>query len=231
MHKTLANEFANELKVYGRIYMYRFMPDYKIKARHLDDFPHKSKQAASIQLMLSNNLDHDIAQHPEELITYGGNGSVFQNWAQYLLCMKYLAEMTDEQTLVIYSGHPMGLFPSNKHAPRVVVSNGMMIPNYSKPDDLEKYNALGVTQFGQMTAGSFMYIGPQGIVHGTTITILNAARNIDKSAENLSGKIFVTSGLGGMSGAQAKAGVIAEGVCIVAEINPKATKKDINKVG
>ena len=225
MHPTLASEFAEELKTYGRIYMYRFMPDYEIKARHLEDFPHKSKQAAAIQLMLSNNLDDAIAQHPQELITYGGNGSVFQNWAQYLLCMQYLAEMTDEQTLAIYSGHPMGLFPSHKDAPRVVVTNGMMIPNYSKADDWEKFNALGVTQYGQMTAGSFMYIGPQGIVHGTTITVLNAARKIDPKAEDLSGKIFVTSGLGGMSGAQAKAGVIAKGVCIVAEINPKATHK------
>ena len=225
MHPTLASEFAEELKTYGRIYMYRFMPDYEIKARHLEDFPHKSKQAAAIQLMLSNNLDDAIAQHPQELITYGGNGSVFQNWAQYLLCMQYLAEMTDEQTLAIYSGHPMGLFPSHKDAPRVVVTNGMMIPNYSKADDWEKFNALGVTQFGQMTAGSFMYIGPQGIVHGTTITVLNAARKIDPKAEDLSRKIFVTSGLGGMSGAQAKAGVIAKGVCIVAEINPQATYK------
>ena len=225
MHPTLAPEFAEELKTYGRIYMYRFMPDYEIKARHLEDFPHKSKQAAAIQLMLSNNLDDAIAQHPQELITYGGNGSVFQNWAQYLLCMQYLAEMTDEQTLTIYSGHPMGLFPSHKDAPRVVVTNGMMIPNYSKADDWEKFNALGVTQYGQMTAGSFMYIGPQGIVHGTTITVLNAARKIDPKAEDLSGKIFVTSGLGGMSGAQAKAGVIAKGVCIVAEINPQATYK------
>ena len=225
MHPTLASEFAEELKTFGRIYMYRFMPDYEIKARHLEDFPHKSKQAAAIQLMLSNNLDDAIAQHPQELITYGGNGSVFQNWAQYLLCMQYLAEMTDEQTLAIYSGHPMGLFPSHKDAPRVVVTNGMMIPNYSKADDWEKFNALGVTQYGQMTAGSFMYIGPQGIVHGTTITVLNAARKIDPKAEDLSGKIFVTSGLGGMSGAQAKAGVIAKGVCIVAEINPQATYK------
>ena len=225
MHPTLAPEFAEELKTYGRIYMYRVMPDYEIKARHLEDFPHKSKQAAAIQLMLSNNLDDAIAQHPQELITYGGNGSVFQNWAQYLLCMQFLAEMTDEQTLAIYSGHPMGLFPSHKDAPRVVVTNGMMIPNYSKADDWEKFNALGVTQYGQMTAGSFMYIGPQGIVHGTTITVLNAARKIDPKAEDLSGKIFVTSGLGGMSGAQAKAGVIAKGVCIVAEINPQATYK------
>ena len=225
MHNTLGPEFTKELATYGRIYMYRFMPNYKIKARHIKDFPYKSKQAASIQLMLSNNLDHAIAQHPEELITYGGNGAVFQNWAQYLLCMKYLAEMTDKQTLVLYSGHPMGLFPSHKDAPRVIITNGMMIPNYSKPDDLEKFNALGVTQYGQMTAGSFMYIGPQGIVHGTTITILNAARRIDPKAKDLRGKIFVTSGLGGMSGAQPKAGVIAKGVCIVAEVNPKATKK------
>ena len=205
--------------------MYRFKPKYEIKARHIDDFPYKSKQAASIQLMLSNNLDNAIAQHPYELITYGGNGSVFQNWAQYLLCMQFLAKMTDEQTLVLYSGHPMGLFPSSKNAPRVVVTNGMMIPNYSKPDDWEKFNALGVTQYGQMTAGSFMYIGPQGIVHGTTITILNAARKIDKNATNLEGKIFVTSGLGGMSGAQPKAAVISKGICIVAEINKKATQK------
>ena len=229
MHTVLAPEFLNELKIYGRIYMYRFMPNYKIKARHLEDFPYKSKQAAAIQMMLSNNLDHAIAQHPQELITYGGNGAVFQNWAQYLLCMQYLAEMTDNQTLVLYSGHPMGLFPSHKDAPRVVVTNGMMIPNYSKTDDWEKFNALGVTQYGQMTAGSFMYIGPQGIVHGTTITVLNAARKIDPKAKDLSGKIFVTSGLGGMSGAQPKAGVIAKGVCIVAEINPKATYKRHNQ--
>ena len=225
MHQQLATEFVKELKEYGRIYMYRFMPNYSLKARHIDDFPYKSKQAASIQLMLSNNLDHAIAQHPEELITYGGNGSVFQNWAQYLLCMQYLSEMSDEQTLVIYSGHPMGLFPSDKNAPRVVVTNGMMIPNYSKPNDWERFNALGVTQYGQMTAGSYMYIGPQGIVHGTNITLLNAARKIDPNAIDLSGKIFVTAGLGGMSGAQPKAAVIAKGVCIVAEINPKATYK------
>ena len=223
LHKELAIEFAEELKNYGRIYMYRFMPDYEIKARHLEDFPHKSRHAAAIQMMLSNNLDYTVAQHPEELITYGGNGAVFQNWAQYLLCMKYLAEMTDEQTLVLYSGHPMGLFPSYKDAPRVVISNGMMIPNYSKPDDWEKFNALGVTQYSQMTAGSFMYIGSQGIVHGTTITLLNASRKIDTSAKDLSGKIFVSSGLGGMSGAQAKAAVIAKGVCIIAEVNSKAT--------
>ena len=225
LHQVLANEFAEELKKYGRIYMYRYRPDYEIKARHLEDFPHKSKQAAGIMMMLSNNLDYAIAQHPHELITYGGNGAVFQNWAQYLLCMQYLAVMTDEQTLVLYSGHPMGLFPSHKDAPRVVVTNGMMIPNYSKPDDWEKFNALGVTQYGQMTAGSFMYIGPQGIVHGTTITVLNASRKIDPSAKDMSGKLFVTAGLGGMSGAQPKAGVIAKGVCIVAEVNPEATYK------
>jgi urocanate hydratase len=225
MHAVLAPEFAEELKTYGRIYMYRFIPDYEIKARRLEDFPHKSKQAAALQMMLSNNLDAAIAQHPEELITYGGNGAVFQNWAQYLLCMQYLAEMSDEQTLVLYSGHPMGLFPSHKDAPRVVVTNGMMIPNYSKADDWEKFNALGVTQYGQMTAGSFMYIGPQGIVHGTTITVLNAARKIDPKSEDLSGKIFITAGLGGMSGAQPKAAVIAKGVCIVAEVNPRATYK------
>ena len=225
MHEQLASEFLEELDKYGRIYMYRFKPKYEIKARHINDFPYKSMQAAAIQLMLSNNLDNAIAQHPYELITYGGNGSVFQNWAQYLLCMQYLAKMNDNQTLVIYSGHPMGLFPSSKNAPRVVVTNGMMIPNYSKPDDWERFNALGVTQYGQMTAGSFMYIGPQGIVHGTTITILNAARKIDKLAKDLKGKIFVTSGLGGMSGAQPKAAVISKGICIVAEINKKATQK------
>ena len=225
VHSELATEFAEELKEYGRIYMYRYRPDYEIKSRHLEDFPHKSKQAAGIMMMISNNLDYAIAQHPHELITYGGNGAVFQNWAQYLLCMQYLAQMTDEQTLVLYSGHPMGLFPSHKDAPRVVVTNGMMIPNYSKPDDWEKFNALGVTQYGQMTAGSFMYIGPQGIVHGTTITVLNASRKIDASAKDMSGKLFVTAGLGGMSGAQPKAGVIAKGVCIVAEVNPEATYK------
>jgi urocanate hydratase len=225
LHSELANEFAEELKKYGRIYMYRYRPNYEIKARHLEDFPHKSKQAAGIMMMISNNLDYAIAQHPHELITYGGNGAVFQNWAQYLLCMQYLSQMTDEQTLVLYSGHPMGLFPSHKDAPRVVVTNGMMIPNYSKPDDWEKFNALGVSQYGQMTAGSFMYIGPQGIVHGTTITVLNASRKIDSSAKDMSGKIFVTAGLGGMSGAQPKAGVIAKGVCIVAEVNPEATYK------
>ena len=221
-HKFLATEFAAELKTYGRIYMFRFRPDYEIKARKFSDYPHKSKQAACIMLMLQNNLDHAVAQHPHELITYGGNGAVFQNWAQYLITMQYLANMTDEQTLALYSGHPMGLFPSHKDAPRVVVTNGMMIPNYSKPDDWEKFNALGVTQYGQMTAGSFMYIGPQGIVHGTNITVLNAARKIDNTAEDCSGKVFVTAGLGGMSGAQPKATVIAKGICVVAEVNEKA---------
>jgi urocanate hydratase len=203
-HKILAVEFYNELKAYGRIYMYRFMPDYKMYARPISEYPYKSLQAAAIMLMIQNNLDARVAQHPHELITYGGNGAVFQNWAQYLLTMKYLATMTDEQTLHMYSGHPMGLFPSSKDAPRVVVTNGMMIPNYSKQDDWEKYNALGVTQYGQMTAGSYMYIGPQGIVHGTNITILNAGRKISKQGEGLAGKVFVTSGLGGMSGAQPK---------------------------
>lgn len=220
-HSVLAKEFAQELKDYGRIYMYRFRPDYEIKAKHIEEFPHQSKQAAGIMLMLSNNLDYAVAQHPHELITYGGNGAVFQNWAQYLLTMQYLANMTDEQTLVMYSGHPMGLFPSHPDAPRVVVTNGMMIPNYSKPDDWEKFNALGVTQYGQMTAGSFMYIGPQGIVHGTTITVLNAGRMI--SEDGLGGKLFVTAGLGGMSGAQPKAAKIAGAVSITAEINSKAT--------
>jgi len=223
-HGELAREFLDELNKYGRIYMYRFRPDYRIYARRYSDFPHKSIQAAALMLMLSNNLDYAVAQHPHELITYGGNGAVFQNWAQYLLCMKYLSEMTDEQTLVLYSGHPMGLFPSHKDAPRVVVTNGMMIPNYSQPDDWERFNALGVTQYGQMTAGSFMYIGPQGIVHGTTITVLNAGRKFSKGGEGLAGKLFVTSGLGGMSGAQPKAAVIAGAVCVVAEINPKATQ-------
>ncbi|NOQ27777.1 MAG: urocanate hydratase [Bacteroidales bacterium] len=224
-HEVLAKEFAQELKDYGRIYMHRFRPDYKIYARSIDDFPAKSRQAQAIMLMLSNNLDHAVAQHPHELITYGGNGAVFQNWAQYLLTMKYLATMTDEQTTVLYSGHPMGVFPSHKDAPRVVVTNGMMVSNYSKPDDLEKFNALGVTQYGQMTAGSFMYIGPQGIVHGTTITVLNACRKISKPGEGAEGKIFVTSGLGGMSGAQPKAGNIAGVVSITGEINPKAAYK------
>ncbi len=224
-HEVLAPEFYEELEKYGRIYMYRFRPDYEIKARHIDDFPHRSKQAAAIMLMISNNLDYAVAQHPHELITYGGNGAVFQNWAQYRLTMKYLAEMTDEQTLVMYSGHPMGLFPSHQEAPRVVVTNGMVIPNYSKPDDWEKFNALGVSQYGQMTAGSYMYIGPQGIVHGTTITVMNAARMKSRNDDKgMAGKIFVTSGLGGMSGAQPKATVIAGGICIVAEINPKATQ-------
>jgi urocanate hydratase len=223
-HALLAPEFAEELKKYGRIYMYRFRPDYKIYARSIYDYPHKSKQAAAIMLMLSNNLDYAVAQHPHELITYGGNGAVFQNWAQYLLTMKYLSEMTEEQTLVLYSGHPMGLFPSHKDAPRVVVTNGMMIPNYSKPDDWERFNALGVTQYGQMTAGSFMYIGPQGIVHGTAITVLNAGRRMNLGTDGLKGKVFISSGLGGMSGAQPKAGVIAGAVSVIAEINPKATK-------
>lgn len=224
-HKELIEEFKNELNTYGRIYMYRYRPDYKIHARSIDDYPHKSKEAAAIMLMLSNNLDYAIAQHPHELITYGGNGAVFQNWAQYRLTMKYLAQMTDEQTLVLYSGHPAGLFPSHKNAPRVVVTNGMMIPNYSRPDDWEKFNALGVTQYGQMTAGSFMYIGPQGIVHGTTITVLNAGRKISQGKTDLAGKLFVTSGLGGMSGAQPKAAVIAGCIGVVAEINPQATNK------
>ncbi|MDQ3048535.1 MAG: urocanate hydratase [Bacteroidota bacterium] len=223
-HAVLSKEFAEELKVYGRIYMYRFLPDYKIHARHINDYPFQCKQAAAIMVMLQNNLDHAVAQHPHELITYGGNGAVFQNWAQYLLTMKYLAEMTEEQTLVMYSGHPMGLFPSNKDAPRVVITNGMMIPNYSKPDDWEKFNALGVTQYGQMTAGSYMYIGPQGIVHGTTITVMNAARKISGDENDRKGKLFVTCGLGGMSGAQPKAGKISGLVTVVAEINPKAVK-------
>ncbi|WP_430811721.1 MULTISPECIES: urocanate hydratase [unclassified Carboxylicivirga] len=223
-HATLAPEFLEELNTYGRIYMYRLRPDYKLKARHLDEFPHQSRQAAAIMLMIHNNLDHAVAQHPHELITYGGNGAVFQNWAQYRLCMQYLATMTDEQTLVMYSGHPMGLYPSHKDAPRVVVTNGMMIPNYSKPDDWEKYNALGVTQYGQMTAGSFMYIGPQGIVHGTTITVLNAGRKISGGRSDLAGKLFVTAGLGGMSGAQPKAGNIAGVISVTAEVNPKATQ-------
>jgi len=224
-HKVLAPEFADELKKYGRIYMYRFRPDYKISARKIDDYPHKSLQAAAIMLMLSNNLDDAVAQHPHELITYGGNGAVFQNWAQYLLTMKYLAEMADDQTLAMYSGHPMGLFPSHKDAPRVVVTNGLVIPNYSKPDDWEKFNALGVSQYGQMTAGSFMYIGPQGIVHGTTITILNAGRKLPDGENGLGGKVFVTSGLGGMSGAQPKACVIAGAICVIADVNSKAVEK------
>ena len=224
-HSVLAPEFAAELKNYGRIYMYRFRPDYKMYARPIHEYPFRSVQAASIMLMIQNNLDPAVAQHPHELITYGGNGAVFQNWAQYLLTMQYLATMTDEQTLVMYSGHPLGLFPSHKDAPRVVVANGMMIPNYSKPDDWERFNALGVTQYGQMTAGSYMYIGPQGIVHGTTITVLNASRKISKSGESTAGRLFVTSGLGGMSGAQPKAGNIAGVVSITAEINPVAAHK------
>jgi len=225
LHAQLAGEFLNELKEYGRIYMYRYRPVYPIKARPLDEYPHRSVQAAAIMLMISNNLDPAVAQHPHELITYGGNGAVFQNWAQYRLTMKYLAEMTDEQTLVMYSGHPMGLFPSQPEAPRVVITNGMVIPNYSSQDDWERMNALGVSQYGQMTAGSYMYIGPQGIVHGTAITVLNAGRiKAREPAPDLKGKIFVTSGLGGMSGAQPKATVIAGGICVVAEINPKAAK-------
>tara|TARA_R110001592_G_scaffold37439_5_gene124884 strand:- start:6159 stop:8150 length:1992 start_codon:yes stop_codon:yes gene_type:complete len=222
-HPELAKEFSDELEKYGRIYMYRFRPNYRIYARPIDEYPGKSVQAKSIMLMIQNNLDYAIAQHPHELITYGGNGAVFSNWAQYLLCMQYLSEMTDEQTLVMYSGHPMGLFPSHKEAPRVVVTNGMMIPNYSKPDDWEKFNALGVTQYGQMTAGSYMYIGPQGIVHGTTITVLNGCRKIDSNGT--AGKLFVTSGLGGMSGAQPKAGNIAGVVSVTAEVNPAASHK------
>ena len=224
-HSELSKEFALELNDYGRIYMYRFKPDYDIYARPIDAYPAKSLQAASIILMIQNNLDPAVAQHPEELITYGGNGAVFQNWAQYLLTLKYLATMTEEQTLHIYSGHPMGLFPSSKEAPRVVVTNGMMIPNYSKPDDWEKYNALGVTQYGQMTAGSYMYIGPQGIVHGTAITVMNAFRKVLKKDESSNGKIFLTAGLGGMSGAQPKAGNIAGCITICAEVNPAAAHK------
>jgi len=223
-HPELILDFAEELEEYGRIYMYRYRPSYVMKARSIDQYPGKSEQAKSIMLMIQNNLDYAVAQHPHELITYGGNGAVFQNWVQYRLAMKYLAEMTDEQTLVMYSGHPMGLFPSHKEAPRVVVTNGMMIPNYSKPDDWERYNALGVTQYGQMTAGSYMYIGPQGIVHGTTITVLNAGRKISKNGEGLEGKLFLTAGLGGMSGAQPKAGNIAGCVSVTAEVNPKAAK-------
>ncbi|MFN8275719.1 MAG: urocanate hydratase [Flavobacteriaceae bacterium] len=220
-HAMLIPEFKHELETYGRIYMYRLRPDYRMYARPIAEYPGKSEQAKAIMLMIQNNLDYAVAQHPHELITYGGNGAVFQNWAQYLLTMKYLSEMTDEQTLVMYSGHPMGLFPSHAEAPRVVVTNGMMIPNYSKPDDWEKFNALGVTQYGQMTAGSYMYIGPQGIVHGTTITVLNGFRKIKK---NPSGSLFVTSGLGGMSGAQPKAGTIAGCVTVCAEVNPKITR-------
>ena len=224
-HKELAAEFANELKEFGRIYMYRFKPNYKIYARPILEYPAETQQAAAIMLMIQNNLNPEVAQHPEELITYGGNGAVFQNWAQYVLVMQYLAIMTEEQTLHLYSGHPMGLFPSSKNAPRVVVTNGMMIPNYSKPNDWEKFNALGVTQYGQMTAGSFMYIGPQGIVHGTTITLMNAFRKILQKEENPNGKIFLTAGLGGMSGAQPKAGNIAGCITICAEINSNAATK------
>ena len=224
LHAALAPEFAGELRTYGRIYMYRYRPDYAMYARPIDEYPAKSRQAAAIMMMIQNNLDPAVAQHPHELITYGGNGAVFQNWAQYRLTMKYLSEMTDEQTLVMYSGHPLGLFPSHKNAPRVVVTNGMVVPNYSKPDDWERFNALGVSQYGQMTAGSYMYIGPQGIVHGTTITVLNAGRRHSKDGK-LAGMLFVTAGLGGMSGAQPKAGNIAGVVSITAEINPKAVER------
>lgn len=225
-HAVLAPEFADELHRYGRIYMYRFRPDYDMYARPIDEYPAKSRKAAAIMMMIQNNLDPAVAQHPHELITYGGNGAVFQNWAQYRLVMKYLSEMTDEQTLVMYSGHPLGLFPSHEKAPRVVVTNGMVIPNYSKPDDWERMNALGVSQYGQMTAGSYMYIGPQGIVHGTTITVLNAARKrLNAERSEIAGMLFVTAGLGGMSGAQPKAGNIAGVVSITAEINPKAVEK------
>ncbi|MGM9765035.1 MAG: urocanate hydratase [Candidatus Cryptobacteroides sp.] len=230
-HKALAAEFARELNDYGRIYMYRFRPDYPMYARPIEEYPARCTQAAAIMAMIQNNLDPRVAQHPHELITYGGNGAVFQNWAQYRLTMKYLATMTDEQTLVMYSGHPLGLFPSHKDAPRVIVTNGMVIPNYSKQDDWEKFNALGVSQYGQMTAGSYMYIGPQGIVHGTTITVMNAARKqlkargIEPTRENMKGLLFVTAGLGGMSGAQPKAGVIAGVVSVIAEINPLAAEK------
>ena len=226
LHAQLAPEFYEELEKYGRIYMYRYRPSYKMYARPIDEYPAKCRQAAAIMLMIQNNLDPAVAQHPHELIIYGGNGAIFQNWAQYRLVMQYLANMTDEQTLVMYSGHPMGLFPSHKEAPRVIVTNGMMIPNYSKPDDWERYNALGVTQYGQMTAGSYMYIGPQGIVHGTTITVLNASR---KQGGTPAGKLFITAGLGGMSGAQPKAGNIAGVVSITAEINPAAAQKRYNQ--
>ena len=230
-HEILAKEFAEELRKYGRIYMYRFRPDYEMYARPIDQYPAKCRQAAAIMAMIQNNLDYRVAQHPHELITYGGNGAVFQNWAQYRLAMQYLATMTDEQTLVMYSGHPLGLFPSHKDAPRVIVTNGMVIPNYSSQDNWERFNAIGVSQYGQMTAGSYMYIGPQGIVHGTTITVMNAARKqlrargIAPTFENIHGMLFVTAGLGGMSGAQPKAGVISGVVSVIAEINPKATQK------
>lgn len=224
-HSELAPEFLEELRTYGRIYMYRFRPQYEMFARPISAYPANSQQAAAIMLMIQNNLDPAVAQHPHELITYGGNGAVFQNWAQYLLTMKYLSQMTEQQTLHMYSGHPMGLFPSSENAPRVVVTNGMMIPNYSKPDDWEKFNALGVTQYGQMTAGSYMYIGPQGIVHGTTITVMNAFRKHLPEGESIEGKVFVTSGLGGMSGAQPKAGNIAGCITVCAEVNPAAARK------
>lgn len=226
-HEVLAKEFAEELNAYGRIYMYRFRPDYEMYARPIEEYPAKCEQAAAIMLMIQNNLDYKVAKHPHELITYGGNGAVFQNWAQYLLTMKYLSEMTENQTLVLYSGHPMGLFPSHKDAPRVVVTNGMMIPNYSKKEDWNKYNALGVTSYGQMTAGSFMYIGPQGIVHGTTITLLNAGRLKNLGTDGLRGKLFITSGLGGMSGAQSKAAIIAGAVGVIAEVDPDAVKQRV----
>ena len=225
LHAQLLPEFTQELKDYGRIYMYRLRPRYAMHARPINDYPHHSTQAAAIMMMIQNNLDPAVAQHPHELITYGGNGAVFQNWAQYRLTMQYLSEMTDEQTLVMYSGHPLGLFPSHPNAPRVVVTNGMVIPNYSKPDDWERFNALGVSQYGQMTAGSYMYIGPQGIVHGTTITVLNAARKVFGKEKNHKMPLFVSSGLGGMSGAQPKAGNIAGVVSVVAEINPHAAEK------
>lgn len=230
-HKVLAKEFARELRDYGRIYMYRFRPEYPMYARHIDEYPARSRQAAAIMAMIQNNLDPRVAQHPHELITYGGNGAVFQNWAQYRLAMQYLATMTDEQTLVMYSGHPLGLFPSHRDAPRVIVTNGMVIPNYSSQDHWEKFNAMGVSQYGQMTAGSYMYIGPQGIVHGTTITVMNAARmqlkarGLEGSRENMKGMLFVTAGLGGMSGAQPKAGNISGVVSVTAEINPMAAQK------
>jgi urocanate hydratase len=224
LHGQLAHEFAAELREYGRIYMYRYRPEYEIKALPLSDYPHRSLQAAAIMLMITNNLDNAVAQHPHELITYGGNGAVFQNWAQYRLTMQYLATMTDEQTLIMNSGHPLGLFPSHREAPRVVVSNGMVIPNYSSHDHWEKFNALGVSQYGQMTAGSYMYIGPQGIVHGTTITVLNAGRRLKDGKEGLRGKLFISSGLGGMSGAQPKAGNIAGVITVIAEVNPKAIR-------
>ena len=224
-HPELAADFAQELQQWGRIYMHRFKPQYLMYARPIEEYPAQCLEAAAIMLMVQNNLDPTVAQHPEELITYGGNGAVFQNWAQYLLTMQYLSQMTDRQTLHMYSGHPMGLFPSSKSAPRVVISNGMMIPNYSKPDDWERYNALGVTQYGQMTAGSYMYIGPQGIVHGTTITLMNAFRNILPPNESAAGKVFLTAGLGGMSGAQPKAGNICGCITVCAEVNPNAAHK------